>query len=466
MATFTRYTAAWVLPVSTAPIASAAVLVEPSGRIAAVGPEARVPAPADARTIALGDAVLLPGLVNVHAHPELSAFRGLLDDLPFERWIPTLNASKRGAAFSDEDWIDAARWCCVEALAAGITTMGATEASGAAVEAFREAGMRGIVFREVFGPDPTVARAAVRELAEAAQRLRERETDLVRVGISPHAPYTVSDELYRLTAELALEQDYPVAVHAAEAEVEDRLVRDGAGHFAEGLRRRGVQTPPRARSTIALLERTGVLRTRPLLIHCVRVDADDRALMAEHGATVAHCPVANAILGHGIAPVVELRAAGVAVGLGTDSVASNNRLDLLEEARAAQLFQRARLGTPSVLTNEEALRLVTIDGARALGLDARIGTLEPGKDADLCAVSLGAAHVRPVHDPLAALFHAARATDVVLTVVRGRELYRNGQVLTLDTAALEPRLEAAAAALRTARDDWRERGSPPPFEKA
>ncbi len=459
----TRYAAAWLLPVSGPPIRDGAVLVGDDGRLLTVGPAAGVPAPAGVRALDLGQAALLPGLVNVHAHPELAVYRGLLDDLPFERWIPTLNAARRGAALPDSAWLDAARWTCVEALAAGITTIAATEASGAALEAFREAGLRGIVYREVFGPAPADAERELEGLRAAVALLRARETDLVRVGISPHAPYTVSDELYTLTARLALAEELPVAVHAAEAEVEDRLVREGEGRFAEGLRRRGIATPVRARSTVALLEGTGILAARPLLIHCVRVDAEDILLLGERGASVAHCPTANALLGHGIAPLMELRAAGVPVGLGTDSVASNNRLDLLEEARAAQLFQRARLGTATVLSNEEALRLATLDGARALGLDGRIGTLEPGKDADLCAVSLEGAHVVPVPDPLAALLHSARASDVVLTVVRGRELYR-GRVLAPGGPDLRERLLAAAQALRAARDEWRAAGSPPPFE--
>ncbi len=460
----TRYSAAWLLPVSAPPIAGGALLCDESGRIVAVGPDSTVPTPPGARTIDLGQAALLPGLVNTHGHPELAAFRGLLDDLPFDDWIITLNAARRGAALAPEAWTDAARWTCVEALAAGITTMGATEASGGSLEAFTEAGMRGIVYREVFGPDPAVAPAALAELRDAVNLLRLHETELVRVGVSPHAPYTVSDELFRLTAELALAEGYPVAVHAAEARIEEQLVLDGAGRFAAGLRRRGIETPPRGRSTIALLERTGVLDTRPLLIHCVRVDAQDLRLIALSGASVAHCPVANAILGHGIAPVMEMRAAGITVGLGTDSVASNNRLDLLEEARAAQLFQRARLGSAGELSNADALRLATLDGARALGLEARVGSLEPGKDADLCAVSLAGAHVLPVHDPLAALLHSARASDVVLTAVRGEILYRDGRVLSLDAAALGGRVLAMAEALRRARDEWRARGAPPPFE--
>ncbi|HEX7052185.1 MAG TPA: amidohydrolase family protein [Longimicrobiales bacterium] len=448
----TRYTARWILPVTAPPIRDGAVLVDADGRIAAVGPDHAVPTPPDAASIELGDAAILPGLVNVHSHPELSAFRGLLDDLPFHEWIPTLHRTRRAAALTEEDWAAAARWSCVEALAAGITTMGATEDSTAALDAFLDAGLRGIAYREVFGPAPHQADGAIATLRERVERMRRRETDRVRVGISPHAPYTVSDELFRLTAEYALAEGLPVAIHAAEAEAELRLVRDGAGPFAAGLRARGIDTRPRAPSTIRLLDRLGALRTRPLLIHCVHVDGDDCRRMADAGAAVAHCPIANARLGHGVAPVPEMLDARLTVGLGTDSVASNNRLDLFEEGRLAQILQRARLRDATALPADRLLRLATLDGARALGLDARIGSLEPGKDADLCAVSFAGAHTVPLHDPASTLFHAARGADVLLTVVQGCILFREGAVLTLDAAALRSRVEAVAARLRAARD--------------
>jgi len=449
----TRYTARWIFPVSSPPIRDGALLVDADGRVAAVGPAASVPTPDDAATVDLGDAALLPGLVNVHGHPELSLLRGLLDDLPFHVWIPALNRTKRRAALDRDDYVTAARWTCVEALAAGITTVGATEDSAAAFDALIEAGMRGVVYQEVFGPAPEQVEDSLAGLRRKVDILRRRETDLVRVGVSPHAPYTVSDELFRRTAEYALAEGLPVAIHAAEGEAEERLVREGAGPFAEGLRARGIPTPPRGRSTIELLDRLGVLRVRPLLIHCVRVDEDDIRRIADAGATVAHCPAANARLGHGVAPLLELREAGIPVGLGTDSVASNNRLDVFEEARMAQLFQRARHRSASVLSAAELLRLATLDGARVLGLDDRIGSLEPGKDADLCAVSFAGAHIVPVHDPTSALFHAARAPDVVLTAVRGRVLYRDGRVLSIDVDALRPRVDTLAERLNRARND-------------
>jgi cytosine/adenosine deaminase-related metal-dependent hydrolase len=445
----TVYRAAWVLPVSSDPIRDGAVMVGTDGRIAAVGPRLALEAPPEAEVVDLGEAALLPGLVNVHAHPELALFRGALEDLRFRDWILRLVGTKR-AALTDADYAVAARWTMVEAVRAGMTTIASTESSAAAVHAMKDAGVRGTVYREVFGPDPAQCDRSMHELREAVDRLRVEETALVKIGVSPHAPWTVSDALFRAASRYACDEGLPVAVHAAESGIERALVTRGEGDFAPGLRARGIETPPRGKSTIELFDRLGVLDARPLLIHCVLLDADDVARIADHGCAVAHCPVANAKLGHGVAPLAELREAGARVGLGTDSVGSNNRLDLLEEARIASLLHRGRLATHEFLSPADLLRMATIDGARALGFDNQIGTLEPNKDADLCAVSLAAPHVRPVHDPVAALFHAARGTDVVLTVVKGRVLFREGRVLTLDEAALAAALEEPAARVREA----------------
>ncbi len=444
----TRFSARWVLPVTAEPIPHGAVLVSGDGRIEAVGADETVPRPLDASTVVLHDAALLPGLVNVHAHPELTAFRGLLEDLPFHEWIPALMRAKRGARLSYDDYATCSLAGCLEALAAGITTLSATEDSGASLEALIQLGMRGLVFREVFGPAPELATTSMAALREAVAAIRARATDLVQVGISPHAPYTVSDRLFELAAAFARDEQLPIAVHAAESEAERMLVVCGTGPFAEGLRGRGIATPVRAASTVALLERTGVLAVRPLLIHCVDVSEDDIVRIADAGATIAHCPTANARLGHGIAPIMELRNAGIAVGAGTDSVASNNRIDVLEECRIAQLVQRAGRRSPVALAPATLLRMATLDGARALGLEARIGSLEPGKDADLCAVALTGLHTRPVNDPVAALFHSARASDVQLVAIRGRVLFHSGQRPELDEHATS-HLDRIARRLRS-----------------
>lgn len=437
-----RVSARWLFPVTAPPIRDGALLVDGSGHILAVGPDARVPRPASARMIELGNAALLPGLVNVHAHPGLTAFRGLLEDLAFPDWIARLRELRRASA--DDTFAVAARWACVESIAAGVTTVAATEDTAATLDALLESGMRGVVYREVFGPAPEQAGPAMDGLRLNVAAMRARETSLVRVGISPHAPISVSDTLFQAAALLARQEGLPIAVHIAESADEREYVMGGTGPFADRLRARGIPVSRRARSSIALLERTGVLDAQPLLIHCVRVDVGDLARIANAGASIAHCPAANARLGHGIAPVCEMLDLGISVGLGTDSMASNNRLDLLEEARLAQMLQRASLRDARALPSERLLRLATIDGARALGLDAHIGSLEPGKEADLCGIALDGVHVQPLHDPTTALFHSARASDVVFTAVRGRILHGAGRDVRLGNEGLRSQLEAAA----------------------
>jgi cytosine/adenosine deaminase-related metal-dependent hydrolase len=446
----TLFRARWILPVATPPIADGAVLVGEDGRIAAVGPAAALDLPPDAELVELGESILLPGLVNVHAHPELAMFRGYLEDLPFREWILRLVGAKR-SVLTEEDALAAARWTVAEALRCGITTLAATEQSAAALPALVEAGMRGIVYQEVFGPDPLQAFASIRDVRDAITRLRERATDLVAIGVSPHAPYTVSDNLYRATAAFAREEDLPMALHLAESVAERDLVTRGGGDFAPGLQARGIATPPRGRSPVELVHRLGMLDQAPLLIHCVDVDDADIEAIAGTGCAIAHCPVANAKLGHGVAPLLRLREAGVRVGLGTDSVGSNNRMDLLEEARIGALLQRGIARRHDLLNSEDLLRLCTIEGARALDLDDRIGSLEPGKCADLCAVKIGSIHTTPSFDPVATLFHAARGTDVVLTVVAGRILFHEGRFLSLDPESARQGIESAAERLAGAR---------------
>lgn len=452
MANLRCYSASWVLPVTAPPIRNGALLVDVKGRIAAVGPLDSMPPARDASRVELGDAILLPGLINVHAHPELSVFRGLLDDLPFHEWIPRLMRCKRGAQLTFDDYLAAARWTCVEALRAGITTMGATEDSGAGVVALREAKMRGLVYLEVFGPAPEQTEESMQLLRRKVEQFGKESTDQVRIGVSPHAPYTVSDPLYEAVGRFARSENLRVAVHAAEAEAEELLVREGLGPFAAGLRSRGIATPVRASSTFELLARTGILECGPLLIHALRASDDDIQLAAAAGASIAHCPVANARLGHGTARVIEMRAAGVNVGIGTDSVASNNRLDMLEEARIAQLMQRARLQSAAALPSADLLRMITIDAARILGVDDKVGSLEVGKDADFCAISLEAPHTIPAPDPLNTLFHSARGSDVIMTAVRGEMLYVGGQVIPFDASDLKLQIDEIAARLCQVQD--------------
>jgi 5-methylthioadenosine/S-adenosylhomocysteine deaminase len=336
-------------------------------------------------------------------------------------------------------------------MLAGITSYADTSESGVVVQAMREAGVRGIVYQEVFGPDPRQCEESIAGLREKVGGLRYLETPLVRIGVSPHAPYTVSDDLFRATTALAREQHLPMAIHIAESDLEQRLIVEASGSFADGLRRRGIAVDPRAASPIQLLDRLGVLDVAPLLIHCVRVSPDDIGRIAQTQSPVAHCPASNAKLGHGVAPLAEMLAAGVTVGLGSDSMASNNRMDVLEEARLALLAQRARLSSHETPEAIDVLELATISGARAIGIDDQVGTLEVGKQADLAAFAM--APFLPVQDPVTAAVFSMTGARARFVAVAGRVLVRDGQLVS-PRAGLSERMQQLGDALA----DWLESG--------
>lgn len=436
--------ARWVLPITSPAIEFGAVAVA-ADQIAGVGsfvdlqrefPEAGV--------TDLGEAAIMPGLVNVHSHLELTVFRGRLEEPRFQPWISELVRLKNERLAAD-DLIASAQLGCLEAIRAGITTLADTTESGTPLPALIESGQRGVVFQECFGPEPEQAQAGLDRVRTKLDALsdslaRAGGEARLRVGLSPHAPYTVSDRLYRLAARFALANRLDLAIHTAESADETIFVREGGGAFGESLRRRGIVFNGSGASTIRYFDSLGVLAAAPLLIHCVKIDEEEVELMARRGVRVAHCPKSNAKFGHGIAPLIELRQAGVPLGLGTDSVASNNACDLLEEARFCSLLQRAARKDATVCTAEEMLRLMTIDGALALNLAAETGSLEKGKQADLIALDLQQAHNSPHYDPATAIIFSCSASDVRLTMVAGRVLYQGGRITTLDEAAVRRRV--------------------------
>jgi cytosine/adenosine deaminase-related metal-dependent hydrolase len=365
-----RIRARSVHPVTAPPIEDGAVLVDTAGRIAAVGPHHDVPAPPGVRTLAFPAAALVPGLVNCHTHLELTHLAGRHSEREFVVWIRTIRTLKD--ATTPEQFDRAAEQGVRDSWAAGVTCVGDTGSSGAPLAALARLGARGIYYQEVFGPDPTTSAASLAELTAAVARLRPLARGPVRLGVSPPAPYSVSEPLYRAVAALARRERLPLAVHLAESPAETALVRDGAGPFAAALGARGIPVTARDRSPVAYLARLGVLAAGDCLcIHCVQVDEADITTLARVGAAVAHCPRSNRAHGHGVAPLAAFRRAGLRVGLGTDSVVSAGDVRLGAEAGAAGL------------DGEDALRMLTLEGARALGLEREIGSLDVGKAADL-----------------------------------------------------------------------------------
>ncbi|HEX8686242.1 MAG TPA: amidohydrolase family protein [Pyrinomonadaceae bacterium] len=439
------YCARWVLPVTSAPVRDGAVAVEGT-RVAGVGTRAEVSErfPA-AEVLELGEAALLPGFVNCHSHLELTAMRGFLEpeEGDFFAWLRKLTLA-RGERMGAEDLYASAAWGAVEAARAGVTCLGDASSAGATtMRALRDSGLRGVVFQEAFGPD---AREAASQFDAARARidaLRGGETPLVALGLSPHAPYSVAPTLLERLARFAVGERLPLMMHAAESEAEQALMTKGGGIFAAAYALRGFSFDSPHTTPVRHLAAVGVLDARPLLAHCVRVDEGDVELLSRHGAGVAHCPKSNAKLGHGRAPLAAMLGAGVKVGLGSDSVASNNTCDLLEEARYAVLASRAAgeaVEGGRALDAGDALRLLTRGGAEAMNLHHLTGALEEGLEADLVAVGLDAPHLTPAYDPAAALVFSASGRDVLLTVVAGREVFRDGRVTTLDEADLRARV--------------------------
>jgi 5-methylthioadenosine/S-adenosylhomocysteine deaminase len=449
------YSARWVLPVTSEPIEEGAVAVD-GARIVGVGARAEVSERFPSAGVEeLGEAVIAPGFVNCHSHLELTAMRGFLEpeEGDFFAWLRKVTVS-RGERMSAEDIYASAAWGAVEAARAGVTSLGdASDAGASVMRALRDVGLRGTVFAEAFGPDVGLAREQFDKARAKIDSLRGGETSLVTLGLSPHSPYAVSPALLEMLARFATEERLPLMIHAAESESERLLMLEGRGPFAESYARRDFTFDSPGVSTVRHLDRTGVLDTRPLLAHCVRVDETDIKLMKERGVSVAHCPKSNAKLGHGRAPLAALLGAGVNVGLGSDSVASNNTCDVLEESRFALLGSRASLETLEggrMLEASDALRMMTLNGARALKLEGTAGALAEGLEADLTAVRLDAAHQTPAYEPASALAFTSSAGDVLLTVVAGREIFRDGRVTTVDEADLRARMRDIARRLAEA----------------
>lgn len=442
----TLYSARWVLPISAAAIEGGAVAVD-GDRIVAVGGQAALSAQfPEAAVRDLGDAAILPGLVNSHSHLELTAMRGFLEaeEADFFAWLKKLTIARLERLTADDLYVSAA-WGACEAARAGVTCFAdASDSALTSMNALRDVGLRGIVYQESFGPDPKLAKENFEKLKAKIERLRERETALVKCGVSPHAPYTVCAPQLEMISAFAVDEELPLMMHAAETQMEVSLLRDGSGPFAEGLKRRGIEWRAPGVSPIQYLNDHGVLQTHPLLAHCIHVDDADIETIKHTDTRVAHCPKSNAKLGHGVAPFSRFVEQGIAVGLGSDSVASNNTCDLFEEARFALLQARAQTNPVSVT---QVLHAATLGGARALGLTDQIGELREGLQADFAVVSLDGAHQIPSYEPASTLVFASSGRDVILTVVAGREVYREGRVTTVDEARLRARMNEIAAKL-------------------
>lgn len=378
----------------------------------------------DLHVEALGEMLLAPGFVDVHCHTEWSLSGGLAEGPGFGRWLGAFLLAMVRSGWSGHR--AAADLAVLSAVRAGTTTLCDAGPTGAGVPAATTAGLRAIVCLEAFGDDPAQATEAATRIAGLAASAGP----LVRVGLSPHAPYSAGPALWDALAVHPGLAGLVWSTHLAESADEDRALATGDGPLADALAELGatVRRWPGAQgaSPVARLAAAGALRDGLVAAHCVRIDADDVATLADAGVRVAHCPISNSRLGCGRMPLEALLAAGVAVGLGTDSPGSAGAYDVRAEARACEVLHGGAEAPPSAT---RLVQLATLGGARALGLEAETGSLEPGKSADLVAV-------RPASgaglggDPHEALLRAD--SEVRHSWIAGRPLLRDGVPCTLD----------------------------------
>ncbi len=415
--------AQWVLPVDAqdSVLGDHAVVIA-GGRIQALLPstEARRRYPT-ARELDLPEHLLIPGFVNAHTHSAMTLLRGLADDLPLMTWL------------QDHIWPAEQRWVSPEMILAG-SRLAALEMlkSGTVcfndmyyfpevtAHAMAEAGMRAVVGM-ILLDFPTVYAEGPDQYLRQGLALHDhyRGHPLIHTAFAPHAPYTVSDASLTRIRTLADELEVPIHIHLHETA--DEIDQSRRDHGARPLRR---------------LQRLDLLGPNLMAVHMTQVEEEEIELLATTGTHVIHCPASQLKLASGFSPVARLREAGVNVALGTDGAASNNQLDMLGEMHLAALLAKGVAGSAAALPAPRALRMATLDGARALGLEEETGSLEVGKSADLVAIDLGYPNTQPIHHPLSQLVYAANGSQVRHVWVAGRQLLHDGQPTTLDSQAI------------------------------
>jgi len=418
-------------------VVSGCVVID-DGRIVHVGGPS--PSGADVRRIDARGCVVLPGFVQTHVHLCQTLFRGMADDLPLLAWLRhriwPLEASHDAASLRAST-----RLAVAELLRSGTTsvlTMETVHDTEVVLETLAGTGLRATVGKCLMDRGdgaPARLREAVEPGMRAALVLHARwhgaANGRLRVALAPRFAVSCSREMLEAVAAVAKREGLLVHTHASEQQEEVALVRAQTGL-----------------GNMAYLAAVGLASPRLCAAHCVWVDADEQALMAEHDVRAMHCPGSNLKLGSGIAPVTALRARGITVSLGADGAACNNRLDMFDEMRLAATLQAVSVG-PGRLTARDVVEMATRDGARTIGLGEEVGVLAPGRRADVIVVDLSGTHVVPAEDPYSALVYSCRGTDVRTTIVDGRVLVDEGRLVDLDAEAIVADARAQAHRLYT-----------------
>ncbi len=388
-----------------------------------------------AQTIDARDQIVLPGLINTHTHAPMVMFRGLADDLALMDWLQKYIFPAEAKTVSPDFVRTGTRLAALEMIQSGTTTYADMYYfEDEIAKATKEAGLRGVLGQTVIQFPVADAKTPVEGLARAEAFIQQYKSDpLIVPAVAPHAMYTLDAATLQATAALGRKYDVPVLIHLAETQDEVKTARDEHKSSPAGY-----------------LESLGFWGPKTVAAHGVWVTDDDIAILKRHNVGVSHNPESNMKLASGAAPVLKYLAAGVNLALGTDGAASNNDLDMFEAMRQASFLAKLSSGNPTAVPAQVALDMATINGAKALGMEALIGSLEPGKRADLITVSMSAARQVPMYDAVSHLVYVTRGDDVRNTIVNGKVLMRDRRLSTLNEAEVLSQAKALAQKVRDA----------------
>ena len=424
--------ARYVLPVSSPYIENGAVLVR-DDKVVAVGPASelkRLYHDEDIRDF--GMAAVMPGFINCNSHLDYTVMRGILNDVPYAQWKAYITEKSR--LMSEQDWLESAYLGAYEAVSSGFTTIADVTRTGASLEAAEALGMRGIMYRRVGAAQRSrVSREMEAAVEEIEQWKAMSKSGRFRIGIGPDSLYTCHPQILHEVSEYATQTGTPVAIHLAGSQDECDFIRYGSSPFSLGndsethrafAPTQSLELLPAGCSPVQYALNWDILDAPEVLaVHCVKVDAHDIDTLASYGVTVAACPRAAAKLGMGVAPIVQMRRAGIPVGLGTDSPAAADSIDPIEEMRFTMLALRATNGRDGFIEGPDMIQMATLDSARALHMDDIVGSLDPGKQADIVAIDLSESRSTPTHYPTSAIVHTAKSDNVIFTMVGGKVVY-------------------------------------------
>ena len=403
------------------------------GRIAAVGPAEAINRWRATRRVDARGGIIMPGLVNTHTHAAMTCFRGLADDMPLMDWLQD-HIFPAESKLDEEKVYSASLLACAEMILSGTTTFCDMYLfEDAVARAATAAGVRAVI-GEVLYDFPSPNYGDLERGFAYTEKLIDtwRDDPLITVAVEPHSPYLCASDLLQRAADIARRHAIPLVIHVSETRSE-----------VEQMRQRYGRTP------VGFLAEHGILSPNLLACHCVILSEQDLQLLTEFDVKVAHNPESNMKLASGIAPVPEMLRRGICVGLGTDGCASNNNLDLFLEMSTTAKLHKMNSQDPTVLDAATVLRMATIDGARALGIDQITGSLEQGKAADIIVIDTRQPHLTPMYHPVSHLVYAAGGGDVCCTIINGRVVMEDRRLISLDAGQVIEQVEQIADEMRS-----------------